>query len=1237
MDFLTTLLGIFSGGGLGGGEDLLPGKVFTPIAAAFATQGYFAHAEILDLLAATSFQHYAVFVYMCAIIMALCGMALGSPPKFYLWFIMGPVVFHFLIGTTQDVYGNAWAVAGEPQEQNEVWKLVEAGMTGSPFLTRSGVRVTANGGPSSPVAVSWFFAKLDGLISDTVQELTKWLGVYTKGGSDGTATADSNITKAPTEEKIKWYLLSNLKWGFLDTITSAKLASSELRVAFNTFLAGSCGDAFYASIDDGKYGAAARSTDGSIPRGVFRTVDASSSGAAYTTAPATTYKFLDENLKKISVGVPLSLRKLLLKGTSSTSTGSGSGTGTTASGSMWRFRDALPDRLKTGLGDEAPVQNFGGDFNYGAGTIEALMAGQVIKCNRFLDIIMQGFRWEAAQVYGSLMLNSPSGLGKPEVLDYVMLHGWDVRIKEDPWKAPTANEIGGFKNEGEPLDTVAKRREYLVGLILVNMLKNEFLIAPNPHRDRMQSSATSSQAASAAVETYQKTVGQRSKFGEIYTWAKMMPYLQGVLLYILAIGYPFACIFVLIPGWHKIIFTWSSFWIWAKIWDLGFAIVVVLERSIWATIGNSAKASKMNPFIAQMFNWGETQVLNWTVIPIPPFGFAPVPLQPEAWKIHIIEKAVNGAADMPNVLSYMYLDRAMTLFNNMDLDLQNSYYIYIMAALYFAVPAVTGQLVLGAKAGVAGLVTGAFTQMSQETGAKAGAVLTAENQQRYAQAQAAATQAFRAKELSDFSTPFSTGTLMKKVMEGEFDQAMGQFNASTQKQWQEGLQAKGQMLKGVHDRNAQALSYGMAVTGMVSSGIASGSANFASALNGALAPYYTSQMAKRFATWTGSLTPEERMALENSGTLLEMMKGDFVSGGGGAAAMKGPQGVGDAKGTDRASNENHPSKSNIGAGSVSAMTANSGSGGGVIGAGAGDVSSAAGKVGDLLKDGGRIAIAGMRGMMTGGLPGLSDMATQTFTTQMGWALSDTMRDINAQSSQMGINAWQQGREAERNQINIGRYKPYAQGSLQDGMFFSQASYNMGIAPSLAAMGVSVQGPGQLADDNTYLLMSGNYAHTTDANGNSNNPFSTSTSYWDPTAQNADGTLGNMVTSNVDLLRFADKDQNGKGFLANQINGYTSHFNNWFGQGALNNLYNDNVLSPMAATNVAYTRTGMLFEAAKDAFGATFNPGNFLKGFFGAMGDPSKTPAFFGSNVGNPPPGPVMIETKGNPRTGNVSK
>jgi len=87
----------------------------------------------------------------------------------------------------------------------------------------------------------------------------------------------------------------------------------------------------------------------------------------------------------------------------------------------------------------------------------------------------------------------------------------------------------------------------------------------------------------------------------------------------------------------------------------------------------------------------------------------------------------DGAPDEALYMSeiFKYFDQGLTIGGNLQLDLANSYYIYIMSALYFAVPAVTGQMVLGAKAGAAGLASGAIGGLASESGRAAGQGYTA--------------------------------------------------------------------------------------------------------------------------------------------------------------------------------------------------------------------------------------------------------------------------------------------------------------------------------------------------------------------------------------------------------------------------------------------------------------------------------------------------------------------------------
>lgn len=68
---------------------------------------------------------------------------------------------------------------------------------------------------------------------------------------------------------------------------------------------------------------------------------------------------------------------------------------------------------------------------------------------------------------------------------------------------------------------------------------------------------------------------------QIFTWAMQLPYYQGVILYLISVAYPFMCLVVLVPGRAGAILAVPMAWLWVKSWDLGFAMVMVLDDILW--------------------------------------------------------------------------------------------------------------------------------------------------------------------------------------------------------------------------------------------------------------------------------------------------------------------------------------------------------------------------------------------------------------------------------------------------------------------------------------------------------------------------------------------------------------------------------------------------------------------------------------------------------------------------------
>lgn len=670
---------------------ICPATAFNAIGAAFATQGYWVQADLLNFLTLTGMGLWAPLLYIMAAFGGFVSLALGQPPRTYMWFFMGPAIYAWLLDSRQNATGVEWRVGGQKQDQYEVWKLAEAGLINNGLVKQFNIPIRRNAPPGSTgpgnaptqfASVAMPFMWFDEVISDTIQQMTRWFGVFdqlenTGGGSNSNINEKPNIN-IPQRPEAQWYLLSNTKWEMLWNITAAKLHSAELRDAFVTFLSSECGDLLKRSIDDAALISVANAKGRNL----------TTNSSIFIREPGRPqYELLTQLMRSQTIPTPPGLKKLLSERTT---------------GSLMRFT--------TVFGSVGPIWG----------------ADEQVTCSQYLSLLVHGFRWEAGHILNQLVTAAPAGTLPSEVV-YSLLYGWDI------------------KNASGTRLTMEQQVQFITNLIIVHLIRNELSIAPALVDQRYASSARSLEY----TKTYQKAVGSMAKYAEVYTWAKMIPYLQGVLLYLLAMAYPFACIVIVIPGMHKSLFTWMSFWAWVKLWDLGFAIVVVLERSVWAMLGNNSNASLTNDLVVQMANWGAVLVRCPGGNEIPSGNDAAIGCPvPEILNLTQYSGGPVGVGTMQTWENLLRtFDRALVLGANLDFDLANSYYIYIMSALYFAVPTVTGQLVLGARAGAASMVNSAIGSVSQEAGKMAGSGVGSESVTQIGSNMASVGQAAHAKSL----------------------------------------------------------------------------------------------------------------------------------------------------------------------------------------------------------------------------------------------------------------------------------------------------------------------------------------------------------------------------------------------------------------------------------------------------------------------------------------------------------
>ncbi|MCB0335248.1 MAG: hypothetical protein KDD62_03055, partial [Bdellovibrionales bacterium] len=360
---------------------------------------------------------------------------------------------------------------------------------------------------------------------------------------------------------------------------------------------------------------------------------------------------------------------------------------------------------------------------------------QHIDCFAYLYLITQTMRWQAGNAYNQFIQEaSDHGVTEDQVV-YNFLYGWDI-------------------NESNNLE-IDEQKHFIQDMILLHIFRNELAIAPSTPSDRWSPAEKSENYS----QSYLRQTGSKSKYGELYTWAKMMPYMQGLLLYVITIAYPFCCILVVMPGWHKIMFTWMGFFAWAKSWDFGFAMVMTIERSLWAMLGNTKESLQVNEKILAM-----QEKIGFIDVKCPEGAAGTCPLP-------IVEDGTNQT----NEAALALFDYALAMAGSLEFDLKNAYYVYLMSALYFAVPAVTGQILLGARSGASSMVNTMVGQTAQEGGRKSGEGFSSEEAMRFQTGHGLTGRTAQAKHLR--KTAGSGSDFLGRAFDGQFQsQSLGAQN-----------------------------------------------------------------------------------------------------------------------------------------------------------------------------------------------------------------------------------------------------------------------------------------------------------------------------------------------------------------------------------------------------------------------------------------------------------------------------
>lgn len=991
------------------GDWILFGSAFNAITAAWATLGYYAQADVLYYMNA-GWQGFAILLYTGAGIAGIASMAFGQPPKTWVWFFIGPAVYYFAIDTRQPADGVAWMIGSYVQDQKEVWKQAEAGAVNSGVVRRGVIGFNAEGpSVSGEIEVSVPFLMLDSLVSDTVRQLSTWAGAlsqvnpYWDGGApDSTSTNVALANDAPgyyfgeeldsieqcQANKVHFSAVSNTKWTYLNSVTQAELGNTDARDAFARFMASECGSHLSESVDFTNFSKALNFKDRDLPESVL---------FQDTTNPESDYSRLRVNLGKQRVPTPPTLRRLFTETLETTSSSSFGGS------SFLRAVDwSPPNNGSPSQCGEAQTQ---GDI----ALMESVLSRDLITCDAYLYMLLLYFRYEAALIFSQTFQSSGPTGWYPHDLTYNILYGWDIPFDEE---CSSAYGMG-----------IRAQTQFVYNLILAHLLRNEMNRLPElvtVGKDKTQAIIDDSQL-------YNASIGSTSKAAEVYTWSLMIPYVQGILLYLLTMAFPIVCMLMLVPSWMKIIVTWASFFVWVKLWDLGFAFVASLERTLWAQMANSNASRQVNGKILEMSKYGGfwdkecTYSVTFSsgggtalVSTEACGGYQPILYLTSASSdtcgtndtcFNVFAESSAAGLDSAFDATLRIFDLGLLVGSSLDFDIANGYYIYIMSALYFAVPAVTGQMVLGAKAGVAGMVDKIAADPAGKAASAAGSSYTGNETARVKQNAATVSQESLAKGHRS---------------SGLVDKALGQQNQAAE----HGRLAAyhGQIAEGAN-RHAQAIA----------------SAN----------------------EYAGAAYQVPKTALTHALAPLKAERAKPPGGGGGDYSVGGGPGEGG----------NHPEHSASGNSTISSAIKGQSV---AAGSAAGDEGFRAmlgrmGKPGSLLATaGGYAGLAGYAG------DSVMNIGEAAFNAERTFAVTDSRNQASALAGEQGIMAYGAQQRSSAYRSASERTMAQAQFAAQTAQYDAMNNYSNQRAGRMAVLGVppGMIGPERRPEDAMGMAMAG---------------------------------------------------------------------------------------------------------------------------------------------------------------------
>jgi hypothetical protein len=239
--------------------------------------------------------------------------------------------------------------------------------------------------------------------------------------------------------------------------------------------------------------------------------------------------------------------------------------------------------------DPSEVSDFleGTSVNTSQSDWQELVNKKVHSCNDTWQFVTLASILEAKRAVGDLMNNC----------------GDDTQNTNGvPWSKVCQDVLFSIAGEENEADANRVGHQVVAAYLLKNALQNTahtaLMTQVNSHapfnEDRNQFDTLYGEILNAE--------GQGMLAGLTY-FRGVVPFVQGLLLFLLAASFPFFTVLLVIPGRIESFATWMTLWLWVKSWDVGFALIQAVRDMLWQYLGHSIKDD------GAVLNWSDPAVL----------------------------------------------------------------------------------------------------------------------------------------------------------------------------------------------------------------------------------------------------------------------------------------------------------------------------------------------------------------------------------------------------------------------------------------------------------------------------------------------------------------------------------------------------------------------------------------------------------------------------------------------------